>query len=345
MHSLILEYPSSKRQHRDHLNLLLKSTHDTIRIASAYVTDRGLAKEANGREMRLLLSLSPMDIISGATSIDTIEWMLDYGIKCRVLPDRPRLHAKVYIFGTDRAVVTSANLTYNAFNSNIEVGVEVKEEQVSQLTEWFDNLWDEASPLYVADLKELRERTISLRQQYSKLQQKSKPIRTRFSPKQSDNIPMDPLQYLFVTASQFFICNTDRKQGEQTVTGGFVLEQAMHSRCFATAWETFKYDKHMNLVKPGDAIFMFAKGVGIIGIGVALATCETLQPDDPDRVCNLDYENNTTEWRIPVKWLAWTDEAGACPYSESPNFTFWNITGQQYAPLRERIKSHFMNDT
>lgn len=60
----------------------------------------------------------------------------------------------------------------------------------------------------------------------------------------------------------------------------------------------------MEQVEPGDAVLMFAKGVGIIGIGVATTQCETLSPNEPDRVRNFTYEENTTEWRVPVKWLA-----------------------------------------
>ena len=56
----------------------------------------------------------------------------------------------------------------------------------------------------------------------------------------------------------------------------------------------------MEMVEPGNVIFMFAKGVGIIGIGKATGRCETLNARDPDRVSNI---HTTIEWRIPTQWL------------------------------------------
>ncbi|MBC7818357.1 MAG: hypothetical protein IAG10_15835, partial [Planctomycetaceae bacterium] len=103
------------------------------------------------------------------------------------------------------------------------------------------------------------------------------------------------------------------------------------------------FPNHMEQVEAGDAIFMFAKRIGIIGIGMAKDKCETLTPDDQTRIRNFADENNTPEWRVPVQWLAQTDEAGAYR-CKSPNFTFWNITDSQYDDLREGVKMHFLAD-
>ena len=112
----------------------------------------------------------------------------------------------------------------------------------------------------------------------------------------------------------FFVCNTDRRQGECTATGGYALEQEMFNRGFAAAWEDFRFPDHMKQVERGDAIFMFAKGIGILGIGTAKGRCEKLSPGNPDRIHNVAQKDNITfEWRVPVEWLMeWTDEA-ACP--------------------------------
>src|ERR1700722_10573424 len=109
MNSLILEDGSHQRKHRPHLNGLLAATKGILRIASAYVTDRKLLIDAADRERRLLISLLPMDVASGATSIETLGMLIKSGVECRILSERPRLHAKVYIFGTSCAVITSAN--------------------------------------------------------------------------------------------------------------------------------------------------------------------------------------------------------------------------------------------
>jgi hypothetical protein len=87
---------------------------------------------------------------------------------------------------------------------------------------------------------------------------------------------------------------------------------------------------------------MFAKGVGIIGIGVATASCETLPPGDSKRVWNFSREKNSTEWSVPVRWLTWTDEAGAYRWRGSPNFTFWDISAPRYQTLRGEVRAHFL---
>ncbi len=310
---------------------------------AAYVTDRELLLGDIKRERRLLISLLPMDVASGTTSLETLGALIGSGVECRVLPDRPRLHAKVYIFGAEHAVVTSANLTGSAFDSNIEVGAEVKGAAVKSLTTWFDKLWKIADLLTVSQLAELQRRTAALRQEYIKLKKRTRgKLQVPKTPK-PQNVLSDKLQDLFANAERFFVCNTDRRQGERTLTGGYALEQEMYNRGLATAWESFKFPSHMKQVDHGDAIFMFAKGVGIIGVGVAEARYETLPPDDADRLRNFSYEENTPEWRVPVQWLAWTDEAGAFRWNP-PNFTFWNVTGSEYADFREDVKTHFLGD-
>ncbi|MBN2295058.1 MAG: phospholipase D family protein [Pirellulales bacterium] len=343
MQQFILEDGTPQRRHRQRLNELLSSTKGSLRIATAYVTDREFIKKAVKRDTLLLISLLPMDVASGATSVETLGWMLRSGVKCQVLPDRPRLHAKVYIFGTSNAIVTSANLTRNAFDSNIEVGVEINGQAVDEINRWFDELWKIGSPLTIDDLSDLQSHTSLLRQEYSKLKKRAKNDLLLTKQHNLSNVLTDSLQDLFTKAPRFFVCNTDRRQGERTSTGGFALEQEMYNRGLATAWEDFKYPSHMERVEPGDAIFMFAKGVGIIDVGVATAPCEILSPNNPDRVRNFYNEENTKEWRVPVKLLTWTDEAGAYRY-KSPNATFWDVTGSDYDEFRKKVKAHFLDD-
>lgn len=340
MNNLILEDGSQQRKHRQHLYGLLNSTEGMLRIASAYVTDRELLTRTPDRERRLLISLSPMDIASGATSIETLGALIESGVECRWLPGRSRLHAKVYIFGLSHAVITSANMTRSAFDSNIEVGVEIPKDQVTQLAQWFDTLWEIASPLTLAQLSDLQSKTSLLRDEYIELKKKIKTkLQLPDSHKQPEKLS-DTLQDLFAKASQYFVCNTNRQYSERTPTDGYALEQEMFNRGFAAAWEQFSYPSHMEKVKAGDAIFMFAKGIGIIGIGIAKGRCETLIPDDPDRIRNVPNKVNKPEWRVPVQWLAWT-EAGAYRY-KSLRFTFWNVTGSRYDKFREGVKAHFL---
>ena len=231
--TLLLEDGTPHRRHRKRLAELLANCDDTIRIASAYVTERQLLTGAPKRDVRLLTSLVPIDVASGATSLESLNSLIQMGVSCRSLPARPRLHAKVYIFGSSRAVVTSANFTGNALDSNIEAGVETTGAEAHKLAAWFDRLWHSARPITVKQLLELHRQTAKLRREFMKLKQKAKSASPLFT--KSGVVLTDSLQQLCATAKQFFDCNTDRREGTRTATGGFVLEEEMHNRGFAAA--------------------------------------------------------------------------------------------------------------
>lgn len=341
MAKFILENGTHKRQHRMTFLELLSNTVGIIRVATAYVTERQLLSSATVRERRLLTSLAKMDIVSGATSLDALAALISTGVECRILPERPRLHAKVYIFGSSHAVVTSANLTENAFNSNIEVGVAVTGPETNRLSGWFDNLWDLADPLKIDQLSEIQRSTSVLQREFAKLKREANTKTTSLRKAYSQTGLSDSLQHLFAKSKRFFVCNTDRKQGDRTPTGGFILEEEMHTRGFATAWEDFKFPSHMEMVEPGNAIFMFAKRVGIIGVGVAEASHETLSPYERGRITHV---HRTVEWRVPVRWLAWTDANGAYPWN-APNFTFCDVTKSRYDDFRADVIAYFLGNT
>jgi len=112
---VIAENEKGPRQHRIRLRDLLKKTDGLVRIASAYVTETDLLAGRGAREVRLLTSLLRMDIITGASSLDSLRSLIEGGVHCRCVTRGPRLHANVYIFGDELAVITSANLTWECF--------------------------------------------------------------------------------------------------------------------------------------------------------------------------------------------------------------------------------------
>lgn len=331
MPELIAE-DGSKRYHKHRLRSLIKNTKGIVRIASPYVTDSDLLLSANNRKVYLLTTLLQMDIVSGSTKIEVLQLLIKSGVECRNLLNHQKLHAKVYIFGNSTAVVTSANLTKKAFESNIEVGVQIERESVHQLKTWFDKFWDKAHPLNMQQLTLLQQQTETLRREYSELKLKTKSKLSMAKELFITEVFPEDLRDLLDNASRFFVCNTDRRHGK------YILEQIMYSRGYATAWETFKFPSHMKQVQPGDVILMFAKNVGIIGIGRARTICEVLQPGDPDRILT---DNDFPEWRVPVDWFDWRDDKKAYPY-KSPNFTFWNVTDDQYSDLIKGIRKHFL---
>lgn len=87
MSILVLEDGTPKRSHRPRLDDYLATTTGIVRIASAYVTDREFLKDVGDRDTRLLISLLPIDIVSGAMSLETLRWMLDSGtFKEEIIP-------------------------------------------------------------------------------------------------------------------------------------------------------------------------------------------------------------------------------------------------------------------
>lgn len=330
MFDVITENEKGLRQHRTRLEDLLKTTDGLVRIASAYVTETELLAGLGAREVRLLTSLLRMDIITGASSLDSLRSLIEGGVHCRCVTRGPRLHAKVYIFGEELAVVTSANLTWNALDSNIEAGVQLGGNSVKELGVWFDTLWKRSVPLDLKEISRWQQETHSLRSEYAALRKKamtkqmprSEARPALLSPKQFDS--------LFDKENRFFVCNTDRRWSP-------VAEKRMRQSGYAAAWEDFRHPSHMQEVESGNAIFMYAKGVGILAIGQARGSHEVLQPGNPERL----RKGSTPEWRIPVNWLAWEDDDADAFGWNSPNATFFEVSDDKYRPLRDGIERHF----
>jgi phosphatidylserine/phosphatidylglycerophosphate/cardiolipin synthase-like enzyme len=60
------------------------------------------------------------DFAKGVSDIDALRMLLDAGASVRGIRN---LHAKVYLFGVSRAIITSANLTAAALDRNHERAV------------------------------------------------------------------------------------------------------------------------------------------------------------------------------------------------------------------------------
>ena len=149
---------------------------------------------------------------------------------------------------------------------------------------------------------------------------------------------MPALRQAFDNATSVFWCNTDRGAG----AGGNSLERRMHARGFAAAWLLFVYEDHMRRARCGDVIFMYANGLGVIGIGLAKESrLEILGPDHPDRLRAFTTEGeNEEEWRIPVEWLVW-DEGNPCPV-EPLRGTFLEIT--HHSDRVRMVRDHFLGN-
>lgn len=78
----------------------------------------------------------------GVSDLKALEFLIDKGAEIKGIKN---LHAKVYIFGPERAIITSANFTQAALLRNYEFGLVTKNsELVSEAKSYFESLWDNA---------------------------------------------------------------------------------------------------------------------------------------------------------------------------------------------------------
>ena len=71
----------------------------------------------NPRQARLITRFNVDDMHQGVSDIRAFEYFLQKGILVKGIK---HLHSKVYIFGTNKVIVTSANLTQAGLFRNIE---------------------------------------------------------------------------------------------------------------------------------------------------------------------------------------------------------------------------------
>lgn len=333
---LILE-DGGDRRHRQLFRELIDRSTGKIRIASPYVTEGDLLLGVKNRTIQVLTSLSLMDVVTGASSLAYLKALVEAGVKCRSVSDGPRLHAKVYLFGSDFAVVTSANLTTNALDFNIEAGACFTGSTAQKVSDWFDGMWTRGDQLDRPAIVKWQRETDELRKKYLKLREKAKQGATLPTERPDNVYSADDLEKLSHPDARCFVCNTNRRWSGKGVAND---ESAMREGRWAATWETFKYPEHMERVEPGSVILMFAKGAGVIGVGRATGKCQVLPPGAPGRL-RRGVEYSTAEWRVPVNWAAWVDsDDEAYPWT-MPNASFLDVSGQKYTKMRREVAAYF----
>ena len=112
--------------------------------------------------IKILTRIKIQDLIEGASDLEAFEKLLEIdklpGIKAEVRCIS-NLHAKVYIFDEDSAIVTSANLTPSGLKSNIEYGIEIKDTTaIQQMLNDMEAYWYNAETLNMETIKEIWKR-------------------------------------------------------------------------------------------------------------------------------------------------------------------------------------------
>jgi hypothetical protein len=122
------------------------ATHrNDVRIVCPFIK-RGalerLLKAGRPRELRVVTRFNLADFADGVSDLSALRVLLDHGAKVRGVRN---LHAKLYLFGSDRAIVTSANLTDAALLRNHEFGFIADDPPIiERCAGYFDELWARA---------------------------------------------------------------------------------------------------------------------------------------------------------------------------------------------------------
>ena len=130
------DYSVLQRDWKSRLANLIQSANDEIVISSPYVTLEGTKfilensseNVTNNGSVLFVTNLSPLNIYQKATDPNAFASLTSAFQKIKI-QHLPRLHAKVYIADSKRAIITSGNLTAGGLKLNYEYGIEINNEQ------------------------------------------------------------------------------------------------------------------------------------------------------------------------------------------------------------------------
>ena len=121
----------------------------TLRMVCPFIKARALARilTPEPASLQVITRFNLADFANGVSDIDALELLLDAGGAVRGIQG---LHAKLYVFGTSRAIITSANLTNAGLSANHEFGVVTEDSAaIERCHDYFEKLWRTAG----SDLK------------------------------------------------------------------------------------------------------------------------------------------------------------------------------------------------
>ena len=127
----------------------VRADSSALRIICPFIKAGALERLPPAKQgaIQVITRFNLPDCAKGVSDIAALRLLLDAGAQVRGVKN---LHAKLYLFGRSRAVVTSANLTAAALDRNHEFGFVSDEPTViAACRKYFDDLWARSG----ADLK------------------------------------------------------------------------------------------------------------------------------------------------------------------------------------------------
>jgi len=116
-----------------------------VRIVCPFIKKRAaerLLKRGRPKLLQVITRFNQLEFSVGVSDIAALRLLLESGAEIRGVRN---LHAKLYVFGASRVILTSANLTEAGLLRNHELGVVSNDLQIgAHCLEYFDNLWRRA---------------------------------------------------------------------------------------------------------------------------------------------------------------------------------------------------------
>ena len=120
----------------------LRIDHSALRIVCPFVKLGALSRvlSIQPKSVQVITRFSLRDFSNGVSDVSALRHLLQ--VRGRVRGIR-KLHAKLYLFGSSRAIVTSANLTDSGLRLNPEFGIITDDPvAIASCHAYFDRLWE-----------------------------------------------------------------------------------------------------------------------------------------------------------------------------------------------------------
>ena len=134
------------------LRTAFKRNRGEIRIVCPFIKSSTVKRlfPSNQKSIRVVTRFSLPDFFEGASDLDALRELLERGAAVRGVRN---LHAKLYLFGGNKGIVTSANLTEAALTRNREFGLITKDSNiVAACGAYFEKLWSDVAQAGGRDL-------------------------------------------------------------------------------------------------------------------------------------------------------------------------------------------------
>lgn len=151
----------------DIIQSLSRKARKRVLVTSPYVGSDAdeILGSIKASEKRFVIDLSKTSVGIGATNPWTVEKLL----KIAKIKKLANLHAKIFVFD-NKAIVGSANLSWNAFSRRIEVGTLVDEDEALKvIVNLFEKIWNEAEEISDDDIKRMKRHWEKMRKDRDKL--------------------------------------------------------------------------------------------------------------------------------------------------------------------------------